>query len=85
LSVFNGASILGRFACCFYRSDAWCFHIILLNILDVAIKFTDDWAGNLTVKNFSGAKGIAFIVSDTVIGIPKAHLSMIFNRFNHID
>lgn len=58
---------------------------ILLNLLDNAIKFTEEGEVKLTVKNGSGDQEVFFIVSDTGIGIPKDHLSMIFNKFHQVD
>jgi signal transduction histidine kinase len=58
---------------------------ILVNLLDNAIKFTDDGEVTLCVTNGSADHEVSFVVSDTGIGIPKEHLSMIFNKFHQVD
>jgi signal transduction histidine kinase len=35
--------------------------------------------------NGSANHDVSFVVSDTGIGIPKEHLSMIFNKFHQVD
>ncbi len=58
---------------------------VLLNLLNNAIKFTDDGEVKLSVMNGSANHEVSFVVSDTGIGIPKEHLSMIFNKFYQVD
>ncbi len=58
---------------------------ILVNLLTNAIKFTDEGAVKLSVMNGSASHEVSFVVSDTGIGIPKEHLSMIFNKFHQVD
>jgi len=58
---------------------------ILVNLLDNAIKFTDQGEVVLAVQKNGGGQEISFIVSDTGIGIPKDHISMIFNKFHQVD
>ncbi len=58
---------------------------ILVNLLNNAIKFTDEGEVKLTVMNGSSGHEVSFVVSDTGIGIPKEHLSMIFNKFHQVD
>jgi len=58
---------------------------ILVNLLDNAIKFTDEGEVKLSVMNGSANHEVSFVVSDTGIGIPKEHLSMIFNKFHQVD
>ncbi len=58
---------------------------ILVNLLNNAIKFTDEGEVKLSVVNGSANHEVSFVVSDTGIGIPKEHLSMIFNKFHQVD
>ena len=58
---------------------------ILVNLLNNAIKFTDEGEVKLSVMNGSANHDVSFVVSDTGIGIPKEHLSMIFNKFHQVD
>jgi signal transduction histidine kinase len=58
---------------------------ILVNLLNNAIKFTDVGEVKLSVMNGSANHEVSFVVSDTGIGIPKEHLSMIFNKFHQVD
>ncbi len=58
---------------------------ILVNLLNNAIKFTDEGEVKLSVMNGSANHEVSFVVSDTGIGIPKEHLSMIFNKFHQVD
>jgi len=58
---------------------------VLVNLLDNAIKFTDEGEVKLSVMNGSANHEVSFIVSDTGIGIPREHLSMIFNKFHQVD
>jgi signal transduction histidine kinase len=58
---------------------------VLVNLLNNAIKFTDDGEVKLSVMNGSANHEVSFVVSDTGIGIPKEHLSMIFNKFHQVD
>lgn len=50
------------------------------NLLSNALKFTPS-EGVVTIRLKSGAKTISFEVEDSGIGIPKKHLSEIFERF----
>src|SRR6266545_547910 len=58
---------------------------ILQNIINNAIKFTDKGAVTTSVRYFSDAKKVEFIVSDTGIGISKAEMPYIFERFHQVD
>jgi len=58
---------------------------ILQNIINNAIKFTDKGAVTTSVRYFADAKKVEFIVSDTGIGISKAEMPYIFERFHQVD
>jgi len=56
---------------------------VLNNIVNNAIKFTDDGMVQLCVKESKG--GIYFEVKDTGIGIPQESLESIFEQFSQVD
>jgi signal transduction histidine kinase len=56
----------------------------LLNVLDNAIKFTDD-GGNISVSMKNGNGSVEIVVKDTGEGISREHLDRIFDRLFQID
>lgn len=60
------------------------FHSILINLVDNAIKYTPS-GGKITVESKAMKNQVAFIVSDTGIGIPVKDQSRIFERFYRVD
>ena len=58
---------------------------ILQNIINNAIKFTERGAVTTSVRYVSDAKKVEFIVADTGIGISKAEMPYIFERFHQVD
>lgn len=56
---------------------------ILLNLLNNAVKFTDE--GSVTLSARPDRDGITFAVTDTGIGIAEADLPRLFRRFGQID
>jgi signal transduction histidine kinase len=58
---------------------------ILQNIINNAIKFTDRGAVTTSVHYFADAKKVEFKVTDTGIGISKAEMPYIFERFHQVD
>lgn len=58
---------------------------VLANLLNNAVKFNNR-GGLVVVRAWAGLNGcVKVAVSDTGIGIPKEHLSKIFNRFYQVD
>jgi signal transduction histidine kinase len=57
---------------------------VLLNLLSNAIKFTPD-GGQVTVRAFEDADGIALEVADTGIGMDEEELQTAFSPYGQID
>jgi len=56
----------------------------LVNLIDNALKYTDA-EGTVTVSGRRGNGGVVVEVRDTGSGIPKEHLTRIFERFYRVD
>ena len=68
------------------RVDAVRLRQILINLLSNAIKFTDRGSVIVSVSRLAGAEPIlSIIVADTGVGIPKAKLPTIFERFTQVE
>ena len=67
------------------RTDSEKLKHILQNLINNAIKFTE--RGNVTVsaREIERSRQVEFKVADTGVGIPKEHLSVIFERFRQVD
>lgn len=63
--------------------DRYWLRQIVLNLLNNAIKFTDE--GEIALKIFQENGRVAFQVSDTGIGIPETEQQKIFEAFEQID
>lgn len=57
---------------------------VIINLLDNAIKYTPE-GGTIRVVSEETPEGLSFYVEDTGIGIPKEHISRIFERFYRVD
>ncbi len=66
-----------------FISDKTRIRQILNNLLNNAIKFTDEGYVNFIVEKYQ--EKLLFIVEDSGVGIPKNKLAYIFDRFTKID
>lgn len=57
---------------------------ILMNVINNAIKFTDD-GGHITVKSYNKGNNVCIDVVDTGIGINEEDIPKLFKRFSQID
>jgi signal transduction histidine kinase len=58
---------------------------ILENLINNAIKFTDQGSVTISARFLASKKAMEFKVTDTGIGIPKELLPSIFERFRQVD
>lgn len=65
------------------RADALKLKQVLLNLLSNAIKFTDTGSVGISVKKLDDL--IEIVVKDTGVGIAKANIPHIFERFRQVD
>jgi signal transduction histidine kinase len=66
-------------------SDKGKLTAILQNLIDNAIKFTDEGSVEVLTRRRSDRKAIEIDVSDTGVGIPKEALPVIFEKFRQAD
>lgn len=67
----------------FFEGDIDRVSRVLVNILDNAIKFTDQ--GKITLSATRWNRGIVFNISDTGRGVPPQELPHLFERFYQVD
>lgn len=67
------------------RTDREKLRHILQNLVNNALKFTDDGQITVAARYVAGAKMVEFKVTDTGIGIPKEALPLIFEMFHQVD
>lgn len=65
------------------QTDVLKMRQILVNLLNNAVKFTDQ--GKVTLSASAEGADVAFRVSDTGIGIPSAHLERVFEPFWQVE
>lgn len=69
---------------CFIRCDADMFHQVIYNLLDNAIKYTNE-GGMISVRIVRYGNYTEIIIENTGDGIPKEHLERVFDRFYKLD
>ncbi|MCD6107845.1 MAG: HAMP domain-containing protein [Caldisericaceae bacterium] len=67
----------------YINADPFWLEQLFINLIDNAIKYTDK--GHVEIKILSQGKDIQIEIQDSGIGIPKKHLSRIFERFYVVD
>ncbi len=63
--------------------DAFLLEQMLLNLLDNAVKYTEQ--GEIILKAEKSGENVVIQVSDTGVGIPQKHIPRIFERFYRVD
>jgi two-component system phosphate regulon sensor histidine kinase PhoR len=66
------------------RANAHLLHLVLDNLIENAIKFTDP-GGTVTLSCRCDNQGLAITVADTGCGIPKADQERVFERFYQVS
>lgn len=61
------------------------FHQLVLNLVENAIKYSKDTCGKVEVLSYNKENFYCLRVSDNGVGIPKADISRIFERFYRVD
>jgi two-component system, sensor histidine kinase and response regulator len=67
------------------ESDRIKLRQILTNLINNAIKFTDQGSVNITADLLDGGRTVEFQVRDTGPGIPEEALPFVFDKFRQID
>ena len=66
-------------------SDKAKLTIILRNLIDNAIKFTDKGSIQISARRRADRKAVEFEVIDTGVGIPREALLIVFEKFRQVD
>ncbi|MFC2104028.1 response regulator [Bacteroidota bacterium] len=69
----------------YLTTDPYRFSQIMANLMDNALKYTEEGAVNFGYKIFDDLNIVEFYIKDTGIGIPKDKHKEIFQRFNKIE
>jgi signal transduction histidine kinase len=67
------------------RTDGRKLRHILENLINNAVKFTEQGAVTISARCFSEAKAVHFMVTDTGIGISRDLLPIVFDIFRQVD
>lgn len=67
------------------NSDRGKLTMILQNLINNAIKFTEEGTVQVSVRRAADNQGVEFKITDTGIGIPKEALPIIFDKFRQAD
>ena len=65
-------------------ADAEGVRLVLRNLIDNALRYTSA-GGRITVRSRVAEEGVSLQVEDTGSGIPREHLSRVFERFYRVD
>jgi signal transduction histidine kinase len=66
-------------------SDKAKLTIILQNLINNAIKFTDQGSIQVSAQSRADGKAVEFEIKDTGVGIPEEALPIIFDKFRQVD
>jgi signal transduction histidine kinase len=66
-------------------SDKAKLHVILQNLINNAIKFTEEGSIEISARSRADRNAVEINVTDTGVGIPKEALSTIFEKFRQVD
>ncbi len=64
-------------------ADKLHFRNVLVNIVDNAIKYSNE-PFNIAINCFKQAGNAVFAITDNGIGIPEAHISLVFDKFHRV-
>ncbi len=67
-----------------FQGDRGKLKRILENLIDNALKFTDQGTVAVSVRYLGAKKVLEFIIRDTGVGIPREQISTIFERFRQV-
>ena len=66
-------------------SDRGKLTIVLQNLINNAVKFTEEGTIHVAARRAGDKRGVEFEIADTGIGIPKEALPIIFDKFRQAD
>jgi signal transduction histidine kinase len=67
------------------RTDKTKLTIVLQNLINNAIKFTDEGEIRISARRSADSKGVEFEIADSGIGISKEEIPVIFDKFRQGD